>query len=115
MAESFNFNNNDDLESGPEVDHRLRFFPLDELELIRNAQNQGVEFQDYRPHPEFSYLKEGSLNLGEMGLTDRQLMAVALVFYGGLKKKLAAQIMKISSQALTDHINAGLKKMSSAF
>lgn len=115
MLEPCNFNNNDDFGHGAEVDYRLRFFPPDELELIRNAQNLGVEFQDYRPQPEFSYLKEGSLNLEEIGLTDRQLMAVALVFYGGIKKKLAARIMKISSQALTDHINAGLKKMSSAF
>jgi predicted DNA-binding protein (UPF0251 family) len=30
----------------------------------------------------------------------------------GALKKIAARIMKISSQALTDHINAGLKKMS---
>ncbi len=100
------------MDYGPEEDYHLRFFPPDELELIRNAQNFGVEYQDYRPQAEFSYLKEGSLNLAEMGLTDKQLMAVALVFYGGLKKKLAARIMKISSQALTDHIKAGLKKMS---
>jgi predicted DNA-binding protein (UPF0251 family) len=44
-----------------------------------------------------------------MGLTDRQLMAVSLVFYGGLTKNLAARIMKISSQALFDLIKAGLK------
>ncbi len=93
-------------------DYHLRFFPPDELELIRNAQHFGVEYQDFRPHSEFSYLKEGSLNLEDMGLTDRQLMAVSLVFYGGLSKKLAARIMKISSQALSDHIKAGLKKMS---
>lgn len=100
------------IDYGPEDDYHLRFFPPDELELIRNAQNFGVEYQDYRPQSEFSYLKEGTLNLGEMGLTDRQLMAVSLVFYGGLRKKLAARIMKISSQALSDHIKAGLKKMS---
>ncbi len=102
------------MDSGTEEDYHLRFFPPDELELMRNAQNFGVEYQDYRPQSEFSYLKEGTLDLGEMGLTDRQLMAVSLVFYGGLRKKLAARIMKISSQALTDHINAGLKKMSHA-
>ncbi|MBC8288477.1 MAG: hypothetical protein H8E42_13480 [Nitrospinae bacterium] len=95
-------------------DYHLRFFPPDELELIRNAQHFGVEYQDFRPHSEFSYLKEGSLNLEDMGLTDRQLMAVSLVFYGGLSKKLAARIMKISSQALSDHVKAGLKKMSHA-
>jgi len=39
------------------------------------------------------------------------LMAVSLVFYGGLKKKRAARAMNISSQALTDHLKAGLKKI----
>lgn len=102
---------NEGIDHGSENDYHLRFFPPDELEIIRSAQHFGVEFQDYRPHSEFSYLKEGFLNLEDMGLTDKQLMAVSLVFYGGLKKKLAARIMKISSQALSDHIKAGLKKM----
>lgn len=101
---------NDDY--GTEDDYHLRFFPLDELEIIRNAQHFGVEVADYSTQPEFSYLRGESLNLEDMGLTDRQLMAVSLVFYGGIKKNLAARIMKISSQALSDHIKAGLKKMS---
>ena len=71
---------------GTEDDYHLRFFPPGELEIIRNAQNFDVKFEDYRPRSEFSYLKEGFLNLEEMRLTDKQLMAVSLVFYGGLKK-----------------------------
>ncbi|MZG30675.1 MAG: DUF134 domain-containing protein [Nitrospinae bacterium] len=59
-------------------------------------------------------MKEEPINLEGMGLTDRQLMAVSLVFYGGLSKKLAARIMKISSQAISDHIKAALKKISQA-
>ncbi|MCF8722960.1 putative DNA-binding protein (UPF0251 family) [Nitrospina gracilis] len=39
------------------------------------------------------------------------MTAVCLVFYGGLKKKKAAQVMRISSQALADHIKAALKKI----
>jgi hypothetical protein len=95
-----------------ENDYHLRFFPLNELEIIRNAQHFNVEQQDYHSRSEFSYLKDKSLNIESMGLTDKQLIAVSLVFYGGLKKKVAARIMKISSQALSDHIKAGLKKMS---
>ena len=71
---------------GTEDDYNLRFFPPGELEIIRNAQNFDVKFEDYRPRSEFSYLKEGFLNLEEMRLTDKQLMAVSLVFYGVLKK-----------------------------
>lgn len=97
-----------------ENDYHLRFFPLEELDLIRNAQNMGVELQDYRPRPEYSYLKDVHLDLENMSLTDKQVLAVSLVFYGGLKKKFAARIMKISSQALSDHLKAGLKKISVA-
>jgi predicted DNA-binding protein (UPF0251 family) len=98
-----------------ENDYHLRFFPLDELETIRNAQHFNVELQEYHSRGEYSYLKDNSLNIESMGLTDKQLMAVSLVFYGGLKKKVAARIMKISSQALSDHLKAGLKKMGDAF
>ena len=52
------------------------------------------------------------MDIGSMGLTDRQMVAVSLVFFGGIKKNLAAKIMKISCQALRGHIKAGLKKMS---
>ena len=89
---------------GSECDYHLRYFPLNELDNIRNAQQLNVEYQDYRPRSEFSYLKDGFLNIEDMGLTDKQLMAISLVFYGGLKKKFAARVMKISSQALSDHL-----------
>jgi len=46
-----------------------------------------------------------------MGLTGRQIVAVSLVFYRGLKNNLTAKIMNISSAALRGHIKAGLKKM----
>jgi len=52
------------------------------------------------------------MDIGDMGLTDRQIVAVSLVFFGGIKRTLAAKIMKISCQALRGHIKAGLKKMS---
>ncbi len=60
---------------------------------------------------EFEYLKEVPIDLGEARLTDKQLMAVCMVFYGGVKKKRAARVMSISSQAVTDHLNAALKKI----
>ena len=116
MPEPHNLNNSGDsgFDHGSLDDYRLRFFPLDELEIIRNAQNFGVEWHDYLPGSKYSYLKEEPINLEGMGLTDRQLMAVSLVFYGGLSKKLAARIIKISSQAISDHIKAALKKISQA-
>jgi predicted DNA-binding protein (UPF0251 family) len=96
-------------------DYHLRYFPLDELENIRNAQHLNVEYHEFHSREDFSYLREKSFKIEDMGLTDKQMMAVSLVFYGGLKKKIAARIMKISSQALSDHLKAGLKKISHAF
>lgn len=58
-----------------------------------------------------AHLKENRLNLNHLDLTDKQLIAVSLVFYGGLKKMRAARVMKISPQDLTEHIQAGLKKI----
>jgi hypothetical protein len=92
-------------------DYHLSYFSPDDLETLRNYQgfqNDSLEFQSPE---EYSYLKEQSMDIGDMGLTDRQIVAVSLVFYGGIKKNLAAKIMNISSAALRGHIKAGLKKM----
>jgi hypothetical protein len=97
------FVNKDDVDYGREDDYRLRFFPPDELEIIRSAQHFGVEYQDYRPQPEFYYLKEGCLNLEDMGLTDRQLIAVALVFNGGIKKSCCAHHENQQPSPLRSH------------
>ncbi len=65
----------------------------------------------YYLRPEYDHLKDISIDLGQICLTDKQLMAVCMVFYGGVKKKRAAQAMNITSQALSDHIKAALKKI----
>ncbi len=106
-AEAIQFDKTSELEE----DYHLRYFPPDELESLRNNKADN-EFLEFKPHGEYSYLKETPLDIGGMGLTDRQIVAVSLVFFGGIKKNLAAKIMKISSQALRGHINAGLKKIS---
>jgi predicted DNA-binding protein (UPF0251 family) len=49
-----------------------------------------------------------------LNLTDRQLLAVSLVFYGRVAKSRAARAMKISPQSLAEHLQAGLKKIQKA-
>ena len=90
-------------------DSRLYFSLPDELEfwLNRGDASDGA----CHPRAEFEYLKEATIDLGEARLTDKQLMAVCMVFYGGVKKKRAAQAMNITSQALSDHVKAALKKI----
>ncbi len=92
-------------------DSRLYFSLPDELEFWLNRLAGDAPDSGCNPRAEFEYLKEVSIDLGEARLTDKQLMAVCMVFYGGVKKKRAAQAMNITSQALSDHIKAALKKI----
>ena len=98
------------LESFPD-DSRLYFSLPDELEFWLNRLAGDVSGDGDHPRSEFEYLKEVPIDLGDICLTDKQLMAVCMVFYGGVKKKRAAQAMSITSQALSDHIKAALKKI----
>jgi len=98
-----------------EGDYHLSYFPPDELETLRDNQGLETRLLEFKPQGEYSYLKEQPMDIASMGLTDRQIVAVSLVFFGGVKKNLAARIMNISSQALRGHIKAGLKKMSKTF
>lgn len=92
-------------------DSRLYFSLSEELEFWLNRLATDSPEGSSRPRMEFEYLREASIDLGDARLTDKQLMAVCMVFYGGVKKKRAAQAMNITSQALSDHIRAALKKI----
>ncbi len=59
----------------------------------------------------YEHLKTAQFDLEKANLTDKQLTAISLVFYCGAKKKRAARAMNITSQALSDHLKAGLKKI----
>ena len=98
------------LEPPPE-DSRLSFSLPDDLEFRFNRLAEESSTGLCYPRSGFEYLKDVSIDLGEICLTDKQLMAVCMVFYGGVKKKRAAQAMNISSQALSDHVKAALKKI----
>ena len=92
-------------------DSRLYFGLPDELEFHLNRLADESSAGLCYPRSEFEYLKEISIDLDDVCLTDKQLMAVCMVFYGGVKKKRAAQAMGITSQALSDHVKAALKKI----
>ncbi len=92
-------------------DYRLNFALPDTLDTIVNGLCRKGQAGDYVPREEYAYLKETHINLEKARLTDKQLMAVSLVFYGGVKKRRASRAMGISSQALTDHIRLALRKI----
>lgn len=93
-------------------DDRLTFAAPEILELMRNTMSESSG--EFGPRREYEHLKQVRFDLGKLDLTDRQLLAVSLVFYGGVAKARAARAMKISSQALTDHLTAALKKIQKA-
>jgi len=77
-------------------DYHLSYFAPDDLEILRSYQGLQNDSLEFKSPKEYSYLKEQSMDIGDMGLTDRQIVAVSLVFYGGIKRNLAAKIMNIS-------------------
>jgi len=93
-------------------DPRLSFLPPEVLEGVAQAGLSGEG--GYESGSAYDYLKGAHVDLEEARLTDKQLTAVCLVFYGGVKKKRAAQAMRISAQALSEHIKAALKKIQEA-
>lgn len=90
---------------------RLVYHPPNVLEMLRNADILAGPPRDYAPQRQYEHLRDVRVDLEQARLTDRQMMAVSLVFYGRLKKKHAARIMKITKQSLDDHIQLALQKI----
>ena len=68
-------------------DSRLYFSLPEDLEFHLNRLADESSTGLCHPRSEFEYLKEVSIDLGDICLTDKQLMAVCMVFYGGVKKE----------------------------
>jgi predicted DNA-binding protein (UPF0251 family) len=94
-----------------EWDNHLTFKPPEKLEQMQNASNRQPKPTGYFHRRDYAHLKDVKLNLGKLNLTDRQLLAVSLVFYGRVTKARAARAMKISPQSLSENIQAALKKI----
>lgn len=95
-------------------DRHLTFLDPGVLEGVSNARGQVDSGYMSAGVSGYGDLREMPVNLEELSLTDRQLTAVCLVFYGGVKKKRAARAMNISAQALSDHVKAALNKIRTA-
>ncbi len=93
-------------------DPRLGFYPMETLEALQNLVGEPPVYGKFS---EYQHLRDRPLDLDALPLTDKQLTAVSLVFYGRVKKKRAARVMKITAQALDDHIKAALKKIQQGF
>ncbi len=92
-------------------DSHMSYLVPEMLEAVAHRSTLSPAAAGYDRADAFAHLKKQRIDLEEAALTDKQLTAVCLVFYGGVKKKTAARAMKISTQALSDHIKAALKKI----
>ena len=92
-------------------DPLIDFYPAEMLEDLANAKSANSPGGEYFRRSGYDHLKSVKFDLEKAALTDKQLTAVSLVFYGGAKKKRAARAMNISIQALSGHLQAALKKI----
>lgn len=89
----------------------LLYLPAQKVEVLHDIMARKTAGSDYIGLRRYAHLRESPIDLEAIALTDKQLMAVAMVFYGRVKKSRAAQAMKISNQALDDLIRLALKKI----
>jgi len=108
---SYGLNEVDELDEELPHERHMTYLDPGVLEGVANARKPMEASGGYGCVPGYEELRQTNIVLEELPLTDKQLMAVCLVFYGGIKKKSAARAMKISAQALSDHIKAALKKI----
>ncbi|MFQ5717273.1 MAG: hypothetical protein ACE5GQ_09255 [Nitrospinales bacterium] len=81
------------------------------MEGLRNLIILSHPPAEYRPQKGYEYLRKARIDLVDARLTDKQMIAVSLVFYGNLRKVRAAQVMRITKQSLECHLKAALNKI----
>ena len=93
------------------LDNRLQFFQIEHLDVMNQSRlAQCTPERGSRENCQ-RYLKKLPIDLENAKLTDKQMIAISLVFYGNIPKSRAARAMKITYQSLNDHIKGALKKI----
>ena len=93
------------------LDDRLQFFQIEHLDIMNQSRlAQHTPERGSRENCQ-RYLKKLPINLENAKLTDKQMIAISLVFYGNIPKSRAARAMQITYQSLNDHIKGALKKI----
>lgn len=93
------------------LDDRLQFFQIEHLEIMNQSRLAQYTPESGSRESCYRYLKKSPIDLENAKLTDKQMIAISLVFYGNIPKSRAARAMKITYQSLNDHINGALKKI----
>jgi predicted DNA-binding protein (UPF0251 family) len=94
-----------------DLDNRLQFFQIEHLDVMNQSRLAQYTPEQGSKESCQRYLKKLPIDLENAKLTDKQMIAVSLVFYGNIPKSRAARAMKITYQSLNDHISGALKKI----
>ena len=62
-------------------DYHLSYFSPDDLETLRNYQGLHNDSLEFKSPEEYSYLKEQSMVISDIGLTDRQIVQLLLFLW----------------------------------
>lgn len=89
----------------------LSFQSPEVLDAMRNAKIAACQPGDYDSHKDYEHLRKVHIDLNHAHLTDKQMIAVSLVFYGKVSRKRAAHAMRISTQCLKGHLDVALEKI----
>lgn len=92
-------------------DDNISYYPPQTLESLRNVGMFCQPGGDYATRRGYEHLRDVVFDLENLKLTNKQLIAVSLVFYGNVRKYRAARVMNITEQALEDHVRAALRKI----
>ncbi len=93
-------------------DWRLLYMTPSHLDHLMDAQVSGdPEIHDLPSRLKLNMPGDFKFNLSDVPLTNRQMMAVSLIFCSGIGKAKAAEIMEITHQSLNGHLKSAVNRM----
>lgn len=96
-------------------EEELIYYRPQGLETLQNEAITNSTAGPYFPRNQYAHLRNVSFDLEKANLTDKQMIAISLVFYAGVTRRGPAQAMKITLSALKQHLQAALRKIKESF
>ncbi|KMP10756.1 hypothetical protein UR09_03065 [Candidatus Nitromaritima sp. SCGC AAA799-A02] len=93
-------------------DWRLLYMAPGDLESMRNGQMlSSCPPGEYHRRGNYEFPMDLIIDFNKTPLTNKQMIAVSLVYFSGIGKMRASRVMNISHQALNYHLKAAAKKL----
>lgn len=98
-------------ESGP-TDWRLLYMAPGDLEGMRDAKLLADSSAgDFYTREGFEFSADFNIDMNQVSLTGKQMIAVSLVYFSRMSRAKAADAMSISTQSLSYHLKAATKRL----